>query len=277
MSNYILSICIPTYNGEKYLSEAIESIVNQTFKDIEIIIVDDVSMDKTIEIAENYEKKYNNIKLYKNEQNMGLVGNWNKAVSYANGKYIKVMCQDDILEKECLKREVEVLEKNSEVVMVTAASNIINEAGEKVLIRKGIMKEGIYDGVEIIKKSLTKGRNIFGEPSIIMFRRKIIEKIGIYNEQFGYVPDWEYSIRMLMKGKLYYIDDILFSFRVSKTSETGRLFRKKIVKIIREEINFFNIYYKNSKLKLGIINKISHHINVVIRVIMKYIFIKFYI
>ena len=277
MKNVKVSICIPAYNGEKYICQAIDSILNQTFKDIEIIVVDDCSKDMTTKIVEKYMENNSYIKLYRNEKNLGLVGNWNKAVTYATGEYVKVMCQDDILDVRCIEKQVKALDENKSVTLVTADSNIINDSGKIVLRRRRKIKQGVSSGKDIIKYSLKKGINIFGEPSIIMYRRDIISKIGIYNEKYGYVPDWDYSIRMLMEGDIFFIKEELFSFRISKNSETGRLFRKKIWKIIKEETEFFDYYRKSKELSLGYCDKINHNINIIFRIIMKYFFIKFYI
>lgn len=92
----LISIAMTTYNGEKYISEQIDSILNQTYKNIEIIICDDCSTDNTINILKEYEKKYNNIKIYLNESNIGLNNNFEKAIRYCNGEYIAISDQDDI-------------------------------------------------------------------------------------------------------------------------------------------------------------------------------------
>lgn len=94
--NPLISVAMTTYNGEKYLSEQIDSIINQTYKNIEIIICDDSSTDNTINILKEYENKYNNIKIYLNESNIGLNNNFEKAIKKCNGEYIAISDQDDI-------------------------------------------------------------------------------------------------------------------------------------------------------------------------------------
>jgi glycosyltransferase involved in cell wall biosynthesis len=81
-----VSVCIPCYNGEKFIGSTVESILNQTLVDFEIIIVDDASSDRTVAVAQAYRDK--RIRLIRNPLNLGMGGNWNKAVSHSRGKYV---------------------------------------------------------------------------------------------------------------------------------------------------------------------------------------------
>jgi len=93
----LVSVLMTSYNREKYIAEAIESVLNQTYTNFELIIVDDCSKDKTLEIAKKFEEKDHRIKVYLNEKNLGDYPNRNKAASYANGEYIKYVDSDDVL------------------------------------------------------------------------------------------------------------------------------------------------------------------------------------
>ena len=112
----LISICIPTYNGEKYLKECLDTVLSQSYENIEIIIVDDCSIDKTISIVEEYIQKDSRIKLDKNQSNLGLVANWNKCLELANGEWIKFVFQDDLIEPDCLSLLQDAVAKNSIVV-----------------------------------------------------------------------------------------------------------------------------------------------------------------
>ncbi|MFM6261102.1 glycosyltransferase, partial [Planktothrix sp.] len=99
----LVSVCIPTYNGDKYLTEALSSVVDQTYPHLEIIISDDSSTDKTLEIIESFQKNCSwKVSLFQHEQ-YGLAKNWNYCISQAHGKYIKFLFQDDLLEPNCLE------------------------------------------------------------------------------------------------------------------------------------------------------------------------------
>ncbi len=111
MMNPQVSVLMTAYNREKYIEEAIVSVLNSTFQDFELIIVDDCSKDKTLEIIRLYENKDSRIKVYVNEQNLGDYPNRNRAASYANGKYIKYLDSDDIMSVNCLMHMVTEMEK----------------------------------------------------------------------------------------------------------------------------------------------------------------------
>lgn len=107
-----VSVLITSYNREKYITEAIESVLSSSFQDFEIIIVDDASIDRTVEIVKRYEKLDYRIKLYINKKNIGDYPNRNKAASYATGKYLKYLDSDDTMSPLCLSRMVFEMEKS---------------------------------------------------------------------------------------------------------------------------------------------------------------------
>ncbi|MCB0513357.1 MAG: glycosyltransferase family 2 protein, partial [Bacteroidetes bacterium] len=90
-----VSIIIPVYNTGKYIAKAVKSVLNQTFKDLELIIVDDASTDETYSICEEYAKNDDRVRLYKNERNLGMMPNWNNALQYITGKYWAKLDSDD--------------------------------------------------------------------------------------------------------------------------------------------------------------------------------------
>ncbi len=112
MKNYpLVSVLIASYNGNKFIAEAIESVLNQTYSNFEIIISDDCSTDNTVEIVKLFASKDTRIKVYVNNVNLGDYPNRNKAVGYASGEYIKYLDHDDIMYKHCLEIMVDAMEK----------------------------------------------------------------------------------------------------------------------------------------------------------------------
>jgi len=111
MTTPIISILTTAFNREKYIAAAVESIINSTYQNWELIIVDDVSSDNTIEIAKEFEKKDPRIKVFVNEKNLGDYHNRNKAAEYATGKYIKYVDADDMIYPYCLEQMVYYMEK----------------------------------------------------------------------------------------------------------------------------------------------------------------------
>lgn len=131
--NSLVSICIPVYNGEDFLKETLDSVINQTYSNIEIIITDDLSVDGTENIIRSYNDK--RIKYFKNDSSKGLAGNWNEAVSKSGGEYIKVLCQDDLLTSDAIEKQMLALEK-SNANCVIGNTKVINSRNQDVFIRK---------------------------------------------------------------------------------------------------------------------------------------------
>lgn len=273
MDRKLVSVCIPIYNGEQYIKATVESVLEQTYDNIELILLNDNSTDSTENIILNFNDK--RIRYYKNKENLGMVGNWNKAVSYAEGEYIKLLCQDDFLEKNCIEKEAEVFDKNPSVQLVTSASFIIDENGKKLMSRKLFNRNAIVDGKSIIKKSLVLGKNLFGEPTLTMYRKKILDEIGKYDADFWYVPDWDFNIRCLCHGDLYYINEKLSAFRISKTSQTSEIIKNNKKKLLEEDERFINKVIDEHIIILNKFEKLQHNFNTRFRTLLKSVFIKF--
>jgi len=144
----LISIAMTTYNGEKFLEQQIDSILKQSWKNIELIICDDQSVDSTVQIIERYMKKYDSIKLYKNSNKLGIVKNFEKAISLCQASYIALSDQDDIWIKnklEVLMQEMRELEKFDRTVplMVHSDLTIIDEKNQ--VIHKSFSKMRGYD------------------------------------------------------------------------------------------------------------------------------------
>lgn len=222
-----VSVCIPTYNAEKYLAITIKSILNSTYKDFEIHVIDNASTDETIKIVKSFQLKNKNIFLHRNKVNTGMFSNMNKCIKMTRGKYMKIVCADDILYAKCLEQQVEVLENYKKVVLAYGASSIIADNGRTVFHRRFFEKDRRVNGGVLINQILLSGRNPLGEPTGIMLRTSILKKHGLhFNETFRYVSDLELWIQILQYGDGYYCNNILSGFRLHKDQGTYNLFRR---------------------------------------------------
>jgi len=214
-----LSICIPTYRGATHLGLAIESVLNQDFNDYELIIIDDNSPDHTYEVVSKYQD--GRIRYIKNYENLGPEGNWNKCLAEAKGKYFKLLPHDDILERDCLRHQIEVLDNdiNQSIALVFCARYIVDHHG-RIIATRGCQgaKEGIIPSHDLIKKSIRLGTNLIGEPGAVMFRKSLAEEIGSFDGSISYIIDLDYWFRLLLNGNAYYIAKPLASFRVASGS-----------------------------------------------------------
>ncbi len=205
-----VSVCIPTYNHAHFLIDAIESVLAQTFTDIELIVVDNCSTDNTKEVVDKIISVDRRVKYFCNEANIGPVKNLNRSLAYAHGEYVKILCADDMLEPTCLEKEVNVLDHHPRVVLVTSA---------RLLVAKDLRTTGtlsysdtfeIVDGFRAINRCLQHG-NLIGEPSAVLFRRKLAGR-G-FEERYRQTIDLEMWFYLLEQGALASIPEALCKFR----------------------------------------------------------------
>lgn len=221
--NKIVSICIPTYNNEKYISKTIQSVLNQTYRNLEIIITDDASKDRTLEIVGSFTDP--RIKIFKNKINSGITANWNRAIDLAQGDYLKLVCGDDILYPACIEKQVEILDNDSNlsIALVTSYSHVINSIDKVIFVRKKILKEGENSSKKVIKKCIRIGTNIIGEPMVGMIRKDRLNKSIKYSGGNPYMIDLDFWFNILETGNLYIVNDYLSAFRVSPDSLSASL------------------------------------------------------
>ncbi|MHB8259107.1 MAG: glycosyltransferase family 2 protein [Bacteroidia bacterium] len=229
----LISLCIPTYNGSNYLEACLQSIYAQTFTDFEILICDDCSTDNTVAIAKEFQKKDSRIKIYINEKNLGLVGNWNRCIELATGEWIKFVFQDDLILPTCLQEMIAAT--NNSTNMVVCEREFIFEAGtsEEIiksydsvprmyqLVRdKDVQRISAKQLCDLIRKYFPS--NFIGEPTSIMFKKSIIEKIGFFNPLITQLCDLEYFLRIGILDGFVYIPAKLVSFRVHGSSTSQK-------------------------------------------------------
>lgn len=199
------------HNAEKYLSEAIESILNQTFSDFEFIIIDDASTDGTKKIIEEYTIKDARIKLISNPTNLGLTKSLNIGLEQAQGEYIARLDADDLSEPERLQKQYDFMEAHSEYALIGSWVKIIGENGENLTERK-----------PPADTSLIKFHFIFGKPCIwhsaIFFRKDKIAGIGNYNEEYRYSQDLNLYVRLLERELISNAPEFLVRHRLHSSS-----------------------------------------------------------
>lgn len=231
MGDPLVSICIPTYNGTKYLEECLNSAINQTYKNIEILIVDDNSIDNTWKIISSYLALDKRIRAYKNDKNEGLVNNWNKCLELATGEWIKFLFQDDRLTNDCI--ETMINETNSAPIVVSKRDYIFENGideekkgyykNEVITFEKlGVLSTRFITPTEISSMAANNiCLNFIGEPTNVLFRRDIINTLGNFNADFSEICDLEYFLRIASQYGITYVAQPLTSFRIHSQSTTS--------------------------------------------------------
>lgn len=272
MNQPTVSVCIPTYNGDKHIQKAIESVIEQSFTDFELLIIDDASTDETRSIVRSF--KDMRIRSLENEKTLGMANNWNRCLDNAKGNYIQILCQDDCLAKDCLQKKIEAFAFDKEISLVFGSSFIINNNGKILMKRQPFRLDKLFEGRDIAHKSFVQ-KNIYGEPSNVMFKREISKKAGLFDHRLCYSLDWDYWIRLSLLGKAYYINDYLMCFRISNTSATSNLMKTK-AKLTQDDRQFIKNCMQNEKMKLSTTDILLHKTNVALRLLARELFFKMF-
>lgn len=226
-----VSICIPTYNGAKYLEACLDSVLSQTYKDIEILAVDDGSTDATFEILGRYAASDERIRLVRNENNLGLVGNWNHCIELAKGEWIKFVFQDDWIEPECLEAMLDATTLNGSIV--ACQRNFFFEEGVNESTREMYLNfptlSSLFPGATIISADAYSEAvvdhlttNFVGEPTAVMFHRSAFKRFGPFNPRLIQMCDIEFWTRIAVHTGIAFVSRSLATFRVHKNSATAK-------------------------------------------------------
>lgn len=200
---YKLSICIPNYNYAMYIGDTIQSILNQTHSDFELIVVDDASTDKSVDVINSFNDP--RIKLYENKTNLGITANWNRCLEYATGDYIAIFHSDDIYHRKIIEHEVNILDsENVHIVGTRAVSDIA------MLPKETEMKHTVYSPLEFIK-FLFIGNTLVC-PSV-MIKKEVYDNMGKYNEDLVFAEDQEFYLRTATKYGFAKIENFLMLYR----------------------------------------------------------------
>jgi glycosyltransferase involved in cell wall biosynthesis len=216
----LVSVLLPVYNGAKYLPLAIDSVLSQSHKELELIVVDDCSTDESVSIIEAYAARDKRLRFLPNPTNLGLFHNYNRCLELSLGEYIKPFAQDDLLLPDCLKRTVAVLADNPDVTLVTTGRNMLDGQGAVVRPVVTFPRQGPQPGKLIITWSLITLTNFVGEPVVGLFRAR--DKGTGFDPRYFHYGDLEMWLRLLKKGNLYSVPEILCAFRSHDQAATKR-------------------------------------------------------
>lgn len=251
-----VSVCIPTYNYGRFIGEAIESVLAQTEQDFEIIVSDNASDDDTEKIVRSYVDNDCRISYVRNSTNIGMVDNWNSCLSLASGKYIKFLCADDLLERECLECLSQLLDKQDNYVLAACARKIVDEKGvyppKVVAFAK---KDELLDGHAVIRRCVAAG-NVIGEPTAVMFRRSAVQK-G-FDPSYPQLVDIEMWMRTLENGMFAFTPKVLCQFRQHSDQETKKNLLSK--KSFAEDMRLYRVYINKPHIKVGIFYKVMGYL-----------------
>lgn len=199
-----VSVLMPVYNAGRFLADAVRSILGQTYKDFELIIVDDGSTDATADILSDVAKKDLRVRLIRNESNLGIVQALNKGLSICQGEYVVRMDADDISASNRLSKQIAVMENEPEISVLGASVSYIDAEGKSL----GVVRESRVD------KSLLYANPLL-HPTVVI-RKKALDKIGArYEDKYLYAEDYFLWLRLSKEGKIGTIPDVVLNYRIS--------------------------------------------------------------
>jgi glycosyltransferase involved in cell wall biosynthesis len=209
----LVSVLMPVFNRQTIVGDAIRSILQQTFQDWELIILDDASTDKTLEVCRSFASADPRITVHSNEQNLGVGKTRMKLNSLASGKYIAIQDSDDISVPERLAKQVQVLESKPEVGVISGIAAFLDDTGEvfryfpELLHRGGQYPQNKQDMVRLLYHSCE-----IANPAIL-FRRMILEKIRDPYGEYQTIDDWHFFLQAAHAERFWGIPEVLVKMR----------------------------------------------------------------
>ncbi|CAA0336813.1 hypothetical protein ALT721_2320069 [Alteromonas alvinellae] len=228
-----ISVLLPVYNGEKYLRESLKSILNQTFNDFELIVIDDGSKDSSLEIIKSFEDK--RIRLIKNQENLGLIATLNKGLELARGDFIARVDSDDICLPERFEQQSCYLDNNPDVGVIGSYSQLIDENGQNL----GIYK--VPEAHDDIVMGMVFTNQII-HPSVLMRKSLLTDYFpDVYDGKYLHCEDYALWVSLAKKTKLANLSIPLLKYRVhaESISQINSLEQFKTSEQLKSELSAF--------------------------------------
>ncbi len=269
----LVSICIPTYNGELFIKNTLLSAISQTFANLEIIVSDDSSTDRTCEIAEDILRDCKFPFRVLKHARLGLVENWNFCIEEAKGKYIKFLFQDDHLEPFCVQKLVEVSERESNIGMVFSRRGVESVGGtmipaDSIDLHKGWSRlQRIQKGSDLLRdpKLLANPINKVGEPTTVLLNKELLKSLGGFDSKLRQLVDVDMWLRIMMASNIGFVDEQLSTFRLHQGQATRDNVKTGIIqrdwetfyRKLAESSDFKNLPTFHKRLAAQMLEKIS--------------------
>ncbi|MEW6570513.1 MAG: glycosyltransferase [Nitrospirota bacterium] len=244
-----VSIIIPTFNRAEFLRSAIKSVLNQTFQDFEIIVVDDASKDNTREVVDRFHDS--RIKYLYHNNNGGEAHARNTGMMNSNGQYIAFLDDDDEWLPDKLRLQVDLLDRSSvKCGLVYTGYVAIDRINEKILLRRFPVKRGE------VQEEILVG-NFIGAPSTVVLRRECIERVGLFDERITYGLDYDLWIRISEHYHFDYVEDclVIYNIHENRLSNNPELMARGLDDMVKKygKNIFKNKSYRNRYFSIGIL------------------------
>jgi glycosyltransferase involved in cell wall biosynthesis len=212
-----VSVCLPVYNGERFLAETIRSVLDQTYRDFELVVLDNASTDRSGAVARSFGDP--RIRIERNRETLPQADNWNRIVELARGPLVKVVCADDLLHPRCLELQVGPMDSDPGLAVVAARRHMIDEQSRVLVPRRGLNGlVGVRTGVEVARRVVRSGANPIGESNNVLFRRDDFFTVGGWKTDRPNIMDLDLWLRLLQLGDFLGLPETLAAFRIVRGS-----------------------------------------------------------
>ncbi len=246
----LVSIVIPAYNSSAYILRTVKAALDQDYKNVEVLVVDDCSTDDTVKVLETVTDP--RFRLIQNTKNLGMTGNWNACVRAARGEYVKLIPADDIVYAKAITSTLPALLKDERVKLSVCGSDLINEEDHVIGQYPHWPVKGVFPGKRIAKTSELV-TNFFGNPVCALFRKADFEALGGFDDRFPYILDFDLWLGLAtIKGaRVAFCKEKASAFRVRTGSNSGQLMGHDKKAYNREHRLLFEKYRDNGRIPMS--------------------------
>ncbi len=210
-----VSIVVPSFNNALHIARTMESILSQTFADFEVVVSDHSSTDGTWELLQPYLDDPR-VRGFRQPTGGGAPANWDAASRRARGRFLKLVCGDDLIYPSCLSEQVGVLEADPELVLVASQRDIVDDADRPIVRARGLHGlHGKVPGRVAVRRTVRAGTNVFGEPACVLLDRQVLADTGWWDARAPYLIDQATASRVALRGSIYALRRSLAGFRIS--------------------------------------------------------------
>jgi len=221
----LASVVVPVFNGMPYLRELIAALQAQDYPHLELVFSDGGSTDGSLEVLHAIEDA--RVRVITMPAGTTAAGNWTAATEAATGEFIKLICQDDLIDATTISRQVSDLLSHPEAVMATAPRRIIDAHSRVLAARRGCqgLSSGEHHGSEVIHRCYLQGTNVIGEPLAVLFRREPLLQAMPWDDRNPLMLDVSLYAKVAPLGTVLVREEVVGAFRVSASSWSTRLAR----------------------------------------------------